>query len=130
MKIKQRIRGYLPVVIDIETGGFNEKTDAMLEVCAIIIGINNDGVFYPKDPQHFHIEPFKGANLEPSALKFNGIDVYNPLRMAVTEKQALSDIFQTIGSFLCVIKCRMSVGTVPLNIGHTHRLSQNGFAII
>ncbi|CAC9566863.1 Ribonuclease T [uncultured Gammaproteobacteria bacterium] len=96
MKIKQRIRGYLPVVIDIETGGFNEKTDAMLEVCAIIIGINNDGVFYPKDPQHFHIEPFKGANLEPSALKFNGIDVYNPLRMAVTEKQALSDIFQTI----------------------------------
>jgi ribonuclease T len=62
----------------------------MLEVCAIIIGINNDGVFYPKDPQHFHIEPFKGANLEPSALKFNGIDVYNPLRMAVTEKQALS----------------------------------------
>jgi ribonuclease T len=44
----------------------------MLEVCAIIIGINNDGVFYPKDPQHFHIEPFKGANLEPSALKFNG----------------------------------------------------------
>ncbi|CAB9544446.1 Ribonuclease T [uncultured Gammaproteobacteria bacterium] len=96
MKIKQRIRGYLPVVIDIETGGFNEKTDAMLEVCAIIIGINNDGVFYPKDPQHFHIEPFKGANLEPSALKFNGIDVYNPLRMAVTEKQALSDIFQTV----------------------------------
>ncbi len=96
MKIKQRIRGYLPVVIDIETGGFNEKTDAMLEVCAIIIGINNDGVFYPKDPQHFHIEPFKGANLEPSALKFNGIDVYNPLRMAVTEKQALSEIFQTV----------------------------------
>ncbi len=96
MKIKQRIRGYLPVVIDIETGGFNEKTDAMLEVCAIIIGINNDGVFYPKDPQHFHIKPFKGANLEPSALKFNGIDVYNPLRMAVTEKQALSEIFQTV----------------------------------
>jgi ribonuclease T len=44
-----RIRGYLPVVIDIETGGFNDKTDAMLEICAITIDINEQGVFYPKD---------------------------------------------------------------------------------
>jgi ribonuclease T len=47
-------------------------------------------VFYPKDVCHFHIEPFKGANLEAAALKFNGIDVHNPLRMAVSEKQALA----------------------------------------
>jgi len=40
MKINERIRGYLPVVIDIETGGFNDKTDAMLEICAIVIGID------------------------------------------------------------------------------------------
>ncbi len=96
MKIKERIRGYLPVVIDIETAGFNCKTDAMLEICAITIGINEEGVFYPKDTKHFHISPFKGANLEPAALKFNGIDVDNPLRMAVAEKEALSKIFQAV----------------------------------
>ncbi len=96
MKIKERIRGYLPVVIDIETAGFNCKTDAMLEICAITIGINEEGVFYPKDTKHFHISPFKGANLEPAALKFNGIDVDNPLRMAVTEKEALGEIFQAV----------------------------------
>ncbi len=96
MKIKERIRGYLPVVIDIETAGFNCKTDAMLEICAITIGINEKGVFYPKDTKHFHISPFKGANLEPAALKFNGIDVDNPLRMAVTEKEALGEIFQAV----------------------------------
>ncbi len=96
MQIKERIRGYLPVAIDIETGGFNNKTDAILEVCAIIIGIDEANKFYPKAPQHFHIEPFEGANLEPSALKFNGIDVDNPLRMAVSEKQALSQIFKQV----------------------------------
>jgi ribonuclease T len=45
----------------------------MLEICAITIDINEQGVFYPKDVCHFHIEPFKGANLEAAALKFNGI---------------------------------------------------------
>lgn len=96
MQIKDRIRGYLPVVIDIETAGFNCETDAMLEICAVIIGVNEAGVFYPKKPIHFHVAPFKGANLEESALKFNGIDVDNPLRMAVDEKQALSEIFESV----------------------------------
>ena len=109
MKIKDRIRGYLPVVIDIETGGFNDKTDAMLEICAITIGINDQGVYYPKEPQHFHVEPFKGANLEPSALKFNGIDVDNPLRLAVSEKQALSDIFKAVRVEMKNEECTRSI---------------------
>ncbi|MDC9714199.1 MAG: ribonuclease T [Gammaproteobacteria bacterium] len=109
MLIKDRIRGYLPVVIDIETGGFNEKTDAMLEICAIIISIDDKGIFYPKDPQHFHIEPFKGANLESSALKFNGIDVYNPLRMAITEKSALSEIFQAVHTEIKTEECTRAI---------------------
>jgi len=96
MQIKERIRGYLPVVIDIETAGFNHQTDAMLEICAVIIGIDDSGKLYPKEPQHFHTHPFKGANLDPSALKFNGIDVDNPLRGAIDEKLALNDMFQTI----------------------------------
>ncbi len=96
MDIKDRIRGYLPVVVDIETAGFNAKTDAMLEICAIVIGLDKAGKFHPKQPLHFHIEPFAGANLEESALKFNGIDVNNPFRMAVKEKQGLGDIFKSI----------------------------------
>ena len=109
MKIKDRIRGYLPVVIDIETGGFNDKTDAMLEVCAIVIGIDDKGVFYTKEPQHFHVEPFKGANLDPSALKFNGIDVNNPFRMAVSEKQALGDIFKTVRTEMKEEECTRAI---------------------
>ncbi len=109
MLIKDRIRGYLPVVIDIETGGFNEKTDAMLEICAIIIGVDDAGVFYPKSPQHFHIEPFEGSVLEPSALKFNGIDVNNPLRLAVAEKIALSDMFTQIQSEVRAQECTRAI---------------------
>jgi ribonuclease T len=96
MQIKDRIRGYLPVVIDIETAGFNHQTDAMLEICAVIIGLDENGKFYPKTPQHFHINPFKGANLEPAALKFNGIEVDNPLRMAIDEKLALDEMFKSL----------------------------------
>jgi len=109
MQIKNRIRGYLPVVVDIETAGFNANTDAMLEVCAIAIGINEAGKFYPKKPLHFHTEPFKGANLEESALKFNGIDVYNPLRMAVKEKQALSEIFKALRVEMKNEECTRSI---------------------
>ena len=32
-----RFRGYLPVVIDVETGGFNAKKDALLEIAAVLI---------------------------------------------------------------------------------------------
>jgi len=90
MALKDRIRGYLPVVIDVETAGFNENTDALLEICAIILGLDESGKFFPKKTLHFHVEPFKGANIEPSALKFNGIDIDNPFRLAVPEKEALS----------------------------------------
>ena len=109
MQMKERIRGYLPVVIDIETAGFNHQTDAMLEICAVMIGIDDDDVFYSKDICHFHIEPFKGANLEVSALKFNGIDVHNPLRMAVSEKQALNKIFQTVRAELKTQECTRAI---------------------
>ena len=109
MQIKDRIRGYLPVVVDIETAGFNCETDAMLEICAVIIGIDEHGKLFPKEPEHFHIEPFSGANLEPAALKFNGIDVYNPLRGAVKEKLALNEMFKTIRTEMKTQDCTRSI---------------------
>ncbi|MCS5591935.1 MAG: ribonuclease T [Gammaproteobacteria bacterium] len=113
MQLKDRIRGYLPVVIDVETAGFNESKDALLEICAIILDVDGLGKFVQTEPIHFHIEPFKGANLEPSALKFNGIDVNNPFRLAVSEKQALGAIFAKVKSKLSEQEC-----TRAILIGH------------
>ena len=109
MALKDRIRGYLPVVIDVETAGFNENTDALLEICAIILGLDDSGKFFPKTTLHFHIEPFKGANIEPSALKFNGIDVDNPFRLAVPEKEALTKIFTCVSDDLLIEECTRAI---------------------
>jgi ribonuclease T len=87
MELKDRIRGYLPVVIDVETSGFNDKTDALLEICAILLSMDENGSFFPKTTLHYHVKPFDGANIESSAIKFNGIDIDNPFRLAVTEKR-------------------------------------------
>jgi len=109
MTLKDRIRGYLPVVIDVETAGFNENTDALLEICAIILGVDDGGNFFPKKTLHFHIEPFEGANIEPSALKFNGIDIDNPFRLAVPEKEALSEIFKCVSDDLIIEECTRAI---------------------
>ena len=109
MKLKDRIRGYLPVVIDLETSGFNDKTDALLEVCAIILGMDESGSFFPKTTLHYHIEPFKGEHIEPSAIEFNGIDIDNPFRLAVSEKKALTEIFNHINEDLKIEDCTRSI---------------------
>lgn len=113
MRLKERIRGYLPVVIDVETAGFNESKDALLEICAIVLEMDESGKFIQTEPMHFHIEPFKGANLNPSALKFNGIDVNNPFRLAVSERQALNEIFNKVKTELNEQAC-----TRAILIGH------------
>jgi ribonuclease T len=109
MKLKDRIRGYLPVVIDVETSGFNEQTDALLEICAIILGMDEEGSFFAKTTLHYHVEPFKGANIEASAIKFNGIDIDNPFRLAVPEKKALSEIFDHIYEELETEECSRAI---------------------
>jgi len=91
-----RFRGYLPVVVDVETGGFNEATDALLEIAAVLIDIDEQGQFYCRDTVSCHVTPFPGANLDPKSMEVNGIDVDHPFRLAVDEKQALPKIFKPV----------------------------------
>lgn len=91
-----RFRGFYPVVIDVETAGFNAKTDALLEIAAITLKMDEQGWLMPDMTLHFHVEPFAGANLHPEALAFNGIDPSNPLRGAVSEYEALHAIFKMV----------------------------------
>ena len=41
-----RFRGFLPVVIDVETGGFNPQTDALLEIATVLLEMRSDGKQY------------------------------------------------------------------------------------
>lgn len=94
--IRERFRGFLPVVVDIETGGFNADTDALLEIAATLLVMDEDGVLSPGETLSYNVDPFEGANLEPSALEFTGIDPDSPLRDAVPEEIALGELFSRI----------------------------------
>lgn len=97
LTLKKRFRGYFPVVIDVETAGFNAQTDALLEICAITLTMDENGELQPASTIHFNVEPFEGANLEQEALDFIGIrDPHSPLRGAVTEAHALKEIYKLV----------------------------------
>ena len=96
LPIAYRFRGFLPVVLDLETGGFNSATDALLESAMVIIEMDDDGELVPGERMFFNIEPFEGANVEPAALEFTGIDPDHPFRMAVPEKEALTESFRSV----------------------------------
>lgn len=92
----QRFRGFLPIIIDVETGGFNASTDALLEIAAVTLEIDGDGYLHPAEEFESRLLPFDGANLEPAALAFTGIDPYDPDRNAVTEDDGLKDFLQPL----------------------------------
>lgn len=91
-----RFRGFYPVVVDVETAGFNPAEDALLELAVVFLQADTDGVWSPLEAVSKHIQPFPGANLDKAALEFTGIDPDHPFRreIAVSEKEALRDIFQ------------------------------------
>jgi ribonuclease T len=94
--IADRFRGFLPVVVDVETGGFNSKTDALLEIAAVLLEANGDGTFSRGETIRYHVKPFEGANMEPASLAVNGIDPHHPLRPAIDEKDALQNVFREV----------------------------------
>lgn len=94
--IAQRFRGFLPVVIDVETGGFNAKTDALLEIAAVMLDLDEGGELYRRETIHCHVKPFEGANMEAASLAITGIDPHHPLRIAIDEKEALERIFSPV----------------------------------
>lgn len=106
----ERFRGYFPIVIDVETAGFNAQTDALLEIAATSLKIDeNTGLFSPMETLHFHVEPFEGANLEQAALEFTGIDPFNPLRGAVSEDEAIKTIFKMVRKAMKNASCKRAI---------------------
>lgn len=94
--IKARFRGFLPVVVDVETAGFDAGTHALLEVAAVVVLPNAQGQWQPVQRFHAHLKPEPGLVLDPAALKFNGINPNHPLRLAVSEADALKTIFAAL----------------------------------
>ena len=107
--ISQRFRGFLPVVVDVETGGFDAKSNALLEVAAVLLEMDSTGKLQIKDSYTKNIEPFEGAVVEQSALEFTGIDIYDTDRKAEEEAEALRDIFRPIRREITETGCTRAV---------------------
>ena len=91
-----RFRGFLPVVVDVETGGFNAKTDALLEIAAVLLKFDDGGMLQREETFRYHVRPFEGANMDPASLAVNGIDPNHPLRPAIDERDALQRVFREV----------------------------------
>jgi ribonuclease T len=92
----ERFRGFLPVVVDVETGGFDAERHALLEIAAVPIEMDDDGSVRPGATATTHVVPFPGSVIDPKALEITGIDVDHPFRDAVEERAALDRIFKPV----------------------------------
>lgn len=104
-----RFRGFLPVVIDVETGGFNPKTDALLEIAAVMLEMRSDGTLARSETHRYHVIPFPGSNIEPASLALTGIDPHHPLRPAIPEEEALQRLFREIRTAVRNAECTRAV---------------------
>jgi ribonuclease T len=111
LAIATRFRGFLPVIVDVETGGFNAQTDALLEIAAVLLRMDELGFLYPFRTVACHVEPFPGAKLEPASMAVNGIDPYHPFRQAVPETEALHTIFREVRRELRETGCNRAILT-------------------
>jgi ribonuclease T len=105
----RRFRGFLPVVVDVETGGFQAGTDALLQIAAVLIEIEPSGILYRGETHSFHVRPFENSRLDPASLQVNKIDPWHPLRPAIDEGDALQRIFRAIRAAIRGHGCRRAV---------------------
>lgn len=107
--IAKRFRGFLPVVVDLETGGFNPQTDALLEMALVFLKIDKEGYLHRGETHACHVMPFPGAIMNPECLAVNKIDPYHPFRFAIPEQQALKEMFAPIHKQLKISGCQRAV---------------------
>ena len=107
--VAQRFRGFLPVVVDVETGGFDPKKDALLEIAAVMLDWSREAAWHRTTTIAHHIVPFEGANLDEASLKFNKIDPYHPFRLAVSEEAAITEVFAAVNAAIKASACTRAI---------------------
>ena len=108
-RIAERFRGFLPVIVDVETGGFDCERHALLEIAAVVVRMGEDGLVYPDPVVSTHVEPFEGSLLDPKSLEITGIDPGHPFRAALPERAALDHIFKPVKQAVRDAGCQRAI---------------------
>ena len=107
--IADRFRGFLPVVLDLETGGFNPGTDAVLEVAICVLQMDDFGRLRRAETISVDVKPFEGAVIDPRSLEFTGIDLDDPERNPLVEKEALRQICLPVRKEVRATGCQRAI---------------------
>jgi ribonuclease T len=105
----ERFRGFLPVVVDVETGGFDWTRHALLEIAAIPVELDGNGLLVPGEVACVHLDPAPGLDIDPKSLEITGIDIGHPFRMAKAEKDALDHIFAAVRAAVRRNNCQRAI---------------------
>lgn len=105
----ERFRGFLPVVVDVETGGFDCTRHALLEIAVCPIEMDASGDVFPGPVASSHVAPFPGSILDPRSLEITGIDVDHPFRGALAERDALNHVFTPVRLAMRKAECQRAV---------------------
>lgn len=108
-RMAERFRGYLPVIVDVETGGFDCARHALLEIAVCPLQMGEDGSLCPGEITSTHVEPFPGSELDPKSLEVTGIDVDHPFRAALPEREALNHVFLPVRQAVRQHACQRAI---------------------
>jgi ribonuclease T len=108
-KMSERFRGYLPVVVDVETGGFDWNRHALLEIAAIPIELDDAGELAVGEVTSAHVVPAPGTEIDPKSLEVTGIDLDHPFRFAKPEREALDHIFAAVREAVRRHECQRAI---------------------
>src|SRR6185437_9310066 len=108
-RMAARFRGFLPVVVDVETGGFDCERDALLEIAVVVVRMDADGIVHPEPAVSTHVQAFPGAHIDPRALEITGIDPDHPFRFALPEREALEHVFKPVRAAIKAAGCQRAV---------------------
>ena len=108
-RMAQRFRGFLPVIVDVETGGFDCERHALLEIAAIVVRMDEEGYVHPEPVVSTHVEAFAGSEIDPRSLEITGIDPGHPFRGALPEREALDFIFKPVRKAMRETDCQRAI---------------------
>jgi ribonuclease T len=105
----RRFRGYLPVVVDVETGGFDWNRHALLEIAAVPLDLDEAGNLVLGETASVHVDPAPGTLIDPQSLEVTGIDLDHPFRFAKPEREALDHIFAPVRAAVRKHGCQRAI---------------------
>ena len=94
-EMSARFRGFLPVVIDLETGGFDKDIHAVLQIAAVSLEWSDESLAIDQI-RSWNVIPHPGTLVEEASLRITGIDLADPERDALDEEESVRELFRFV----------------------------------